>query len=729
MAAPAPRAFTAPVAGLSATSPGSTAIGDMVVVTTWERAGAGVPTHTVQSGFTEIRSQPHDDGSTDGRLSTAYKVATAAGAQSYQAYTSSLGTETWTGIVVLKAGTFDTAGIVSASQTTTTNAAPNPALVACPAGYDWIILAIAGWHLTASQVNDVTPPAGYIEGYEIAGAATGELSLAYLTAQDQGDVNRDPAAFADTQAPNGTSSMTIAIRSPEPSDGVWVKKIPAVAASAGNVITLVVPTGGIAAGELIIVAGGRAFATAEGSIASVTDTQGNTYTVDEIESTGTAFCLSVASCIVGTALNAGDTLTVTFNGTGTQLCAHGHVFHSDSGWVAPPLDLTADAGGTSTSPSSGATGTTSQADELVFGAFDWVLVNSWGETGSGFTGLSGSQASGDRKIENEYKVVSATGAQTADGALSASAAWNAIVATYKIAATTEAHSGSSSVRGGGAAASAVSKGATQSSSTRGGGAVTGAIRKGGAAVSTVRGGGTVSSVGAPAGPPAVSGTSSVRGGGSVASSTRKGGSATSAVRGGGSLSAFTRKGATGTSSVRGGGGTFATGREGALRDGQISGGGRVTSSGAKQASGSSSVRGGGSIASSGTSAEAHAGSSSVRGGGRAQSSGRHDGTVSSSVRGGGRVSSSYFVPPPAKSGSSSVTGGGSLAIAWRTARFGTSRASGGGFVMTAAAALAPALPPTTTRTRTSAGSGRTLSGVQSGRTLSSPASGRARRGN
>src|SRR5215207_1989155 len=102
MASPIVRGRTAPVAGLIATSPSVTQVGDMVIVLTWERAGAGVPSHTLQANFQEIVSHAHDDGTTDGRLSVAYKIATATGTNGYQAYASSVGTTTWSGIIVLQ---------------------------------------------------------------------------------------------------------------------------------------------------------------------------------------------------------------------------------------------------------------------------------------------------------------------------------------------------------------------------------------------------------------------------------------------------------------------------------------------------------------------------------------------------------------------------------------------------------------------------------------------------
>src|SRR3972149_6635226 len=103
MSAPLVRGNTAATATNTPTSPASTQIGDLVLVFMWTRAGAGIPTHTLQSGFATIRSHSHNDGNTDGRLSLAYKIATAAGAQPYNAYTSSTGTD-FSGICVLIGG-------------------------------------------------------------------------------------------------------------------------------------------------------------------------------------------------------------------------------------------------------------------------------------------------------------------------------------------------------------------------------------------------------------------------------------------------------------------------------------------------------------------------------------------------------------------------------------------------------------------------------------------------
>lgn len=216
MAAPTRRAGITPVAGLSVTSGVDTAIGDMVIVATWERAGAGVPTHTLQANFVELFSQAHDDGSTDGRLSVAYKIATASGAQSYQAYTSSVGTETWSGGIVVQVDTFSATATnkgptASAGVSQTNNAVPNPPSVTLGTSRDWLVIVFGGWHHSTSATITPTAPTNYTNLIEVAGSTTGDLGIANrsLTAP----ASEDPGTFGDNIAPNGTAAVTIGIGS------------------------------------------------------------------------------------------------------------------------------------------------------------------------------------------------------------------------------------------------------------------------------------------------------------------------------------------------------------------------------------------------------------------------------------------------------------------------------------------------------------------------------------
>lgn len=212
-ASPTVHGSTAAVAGLSTTSPSSTIIGDLVVVYTGERTGSGIPTHTVDSGngYVEIISQQLEDGTTDGRLSVAYKIATANGAQSYTAYSSSVGTETWTGCLVVDKDTYDVDTLPpSAGTLGTGNQAPNPPQVTgLTAARFYLVICVAFWRFSSALTNTVTVPSGFDARGDIAGSATADVACA--TDELTGATSIDPGAWADNQAPTGTCNVTIAL--------------------------------------------------------------------------------------------------------------------------------------------------------------------------------------------------------------------------------------------------------------------------------------------------------------------------------------------------------------------------------------------------------------------------------------------------------------------------------------------------------------------------------------
>ena len=217
------RGSTAPVAGGSTTSPSGTQIGDLVVVYTWERLGAASGTTlTIVSGYTEINNWFHNDGSTDGALAVGYKVATASGAQSYQAFTSSTGTPTWwTGCIVFNVGTFDVGTLPpSAGVTLTTSGVPNPPQVTgLDASATYGILAISAWHLGSSLTLTPTAPTGYTLRGDVSGAATGDVACSDRNTLLTGATSEDPASYGDDQTPNGSCSITVAIK-----DAFWTKQ-------------------------------------------------------------------------------------------------------------------------------------------------------------------------------------------------------------------------------------------------------------------------------------------------------------------------------------------------------------------------------------------------------------------------------------------------------------------------------------------------------------------------
>ncbi|MGE3767870.1 MAG: hypothetical protein AB7L94_36785, partial [Kofleriaceae bacterium] len=227
---------TTPTQTLAPQSDASTAVGDLVIVVTFTRGGNGIPTHTLQSGFTEIRTQPHDDGNNDGRLSVAYRVATAAGAQAYQAYTASTGTS-YSGLFVIRAGRFNIAQLLSAAVNSTSNNPPDAPAVG-PVAANSLVLAIGGWHLSQGTTVNTSSPTGFTEIWEVLGNNTVEMALGAALVASGATVN--PAAFGDnTGNVNGTAAMTITIGLQNiASNSIFVGLTPGTTAGAANTTPL-----------------------------------------------------------------------------------------------------------------------------------------------------------------------------------------------------------------------------------------------------------------------------------------------------------------------------------------------------------------------------------------------------------------------------------------------------------------------------------------------------------
>lgn len=206
MANPDIRESVAPADGLSRSTGASVLVGDLVVIATTGSAKGSVPTHTLQGGYTEIASITAGTGI---RLSVAYKVATSAGAVSYQAYTSS-GANDITGLRVYKVSTFDLTGMTSNTSSSTADAAPDPSAVTAIAG---IVDVIAAWFFAtnAGSTVTITEPSGYTKAWEYSGAATLDLSLAskYVSAGSE-----NPGTFSDDSSGVVSASASITINFP-----------------------------------------------------------------------------------------------------------------------------------------------------------------------------------------------------------------------------------------------------------------------------------------------------------------------------------------------------------------------------------------------------------------------------------------------------------------------------------------------------------------------------------
>jgi formylmethanofuran dehydrogenase subunit C len=166
---------------------------------------------------------------------------------------------------------------------------------------------------------------------------------------------------------------------------------------------------------------------------SVTDSAGNSYTlVSAANSSSVSETLAYA--LNASALASGQTITITFPSSRNAAAAA----YSVTGIAtASAADQQAtNTTGSGASPSVGPTGTTTQADELVIGLFGYGNSRTF-TPGSGYTALATIESTGTvRGTTGEYKIVSATGAQTADGTFNSSATYAGVIVTFKGAAAT-----------------------------------------------------------------------------------------------------------------------------------------------------------------------------------------------------------------------------------------------------------------------------------------------------
>lgn len=196
----------------------------------------------------------------------------------------------------------------------------------------------------------------------------------------------------------------------------------------------------VAAGHSLAV-----FVTLEGSggvTATIlgTDNRGNTYTAGPKVSDGTT--RSVYSLVgnVTTALQSGDTITVSATTDGTTALTRGRwniVVEEISGLVSSPIDATASATGTSNVLSAGTTGVTAQNEEIVYAAYSHGPLNTF-TAGTNYTagGSSVTSAgSSEHKLSTEYQVLDTAAAITPDATQSSSSSFAGITLTLKAAAS------------------------------------------------------------------------------------------------------------------------------------------------------------------------------------------------------------------------------------------------------------------------------------------------------
>lgn len=193
----------------------------------------------------------------------------------------------------------------------------------------------------------------------------------------------------------------------------------ALGASATIVVTL---TAAAAVGDLV---SGWAVVQSSGTINSVSDTGGNTWTIRSAYTAGTARYYWI-DAVLTTALNIGDTISVACSTAANRKLA---LFHGISGHAASPFDQQgAGASGTSTSPSI-TTGVPAQANSIILAAVYSALTAVTVEDAD-YTTV------GDEVVENRYmhsaaRIISAAEADTYAPTIGASQAWDMNYIIYK----------------------------------------------------------------------------------------------------------------------------------------------------------------------------------------------------------------------------------------------------------------------------------------------------------
>lgn len=162
-------------------------------------------------------------------------------------------------------------------------------------------------------------------------------------------------------------------------------------------------------------------------ITSVTDSKGNTYTKIPNESDGSStLSMWYAKNITG---GASHTVTIAWN---TSLVSQASFIAQEfSGSdTTSPLDRYTSAHSTSTTPSSGATPTTTTDAQLVVAGVAYFSTNTTTTLGSGYSNLASTGIT-NANVSMESKVISSAAAQTGTFTLAASKSWAAGVATFK----------------------------------------------------------------------------------------------------------------------------------------------------------------------------------------------------------------------------------------------------------------------------------------------------------
>lgn len=367
-------------------------------------AGVGLPATSGASVSAGSGYALEQQNTSTSRAATEDRVATDTGSF---AGTFTLGaTVNWSAVVA----TFSTSAVSSPLAITTTT---------LPAGTQ-----NTAYSSTVSASGGVTPYSWSI----VSGALPAGLTL-----------NSSTGAISGTPTGSGSSNFTVQVKDANASTATQALSV-AINAGAPPIAFLqssqvrgtsvaslsqAFPSA-TTAGNLIIVFVRMSSST---QTVSVSDSAGNSYAdaVMQAQTTdGHQSHIFYARNIKG----GPTTVTVTFSATNNHPWLA--IFEYSGLNADAPLDQTAHAQGSSSTPSSGLTGTTTTANELVFAGLGLPNASTLTvTTGAGFIMLQQDAAPDTSRAAAEAKTVSTTGQYSGTFSLSGSTNWSAVAATFK----------------------------------------------------------------------------------------------------------------------------------------------------------------------------------------------------------------------------------------------------------------------------------------------------------
>lgn len=202
--------------------------------------------------------------------------------------------------------------------------------------------------------------------------------------------------------------------------------------TAGTTLTLTVPANGTPIGHTLIA---RVLHDYTAGGPTMTDSRGNTYTRDRTAAYSTNIRMSVFSCRVTTALQSGDTITLT---TSVSVAAKVLAVDEFANVLLPiAIDVQNGATGSSTAPALSAT--TTNANDLLIGmvgtespstdSYIDDAMHQW--TGLTRIGTSGDVSNTNVTVNGVYRAAGSTGTYSYTPTLGASANWTIFIMAYK----------------------------------------------------------------------------------------------------------------------------------------------------------------------------------------------------------------------------------------------------------------------------------------------------------